>query len=242
MDTTASLINESVRLNETIKLEVRRGGRYEAAWQRVVLEWGSKREITLLTGVSDGLVAMMRRVVKAYKRGNKTLRERLPNLHTATWSEARAAYLDLTPAEWDHQKEAAKLARALRSRMEGRLSENKLVTAYALHFYDPDLPGPLSIALRQVKAEMAGEDNGELRGDIREDALDYDATEDLFADLDLLRASQQQTEGRISAIEAELKRRDVDPDARPRGSSSDDVWAGWVAEGSADLAPDEESA
>ena len=225
-----------MRLNETIKLEMRRGDRYEAAWQRVVLEWGSKREITLLTGVSDGLVAMMRRVVKAHKRSNKTLRERLPNLHTATWREARATYLDLTPAEWDHQKEAAKLARALINRMEGKLSENKLVTAYALHLYDPDLPGPLSKALRQVKAEMADEDNGELRGDIREDVLDYDATEDLLADLDRLRASKQQTEGRISAIKAELKRRDVDPDARPKETGSDNVWAGWVTEGSADLA------
>jgi hypothetical protein len=111
---------------------------------------------------------------------------------------------------------------------EARYETNlpKFVTAYALHLYDPDLPGPLSKALRQVKAEMADEDNGELRGDIREDVLDYDATEDLLADLNRLRASQQQTDGRISAIKAELKRRNIDPATRPQQASSDNVWAG----------------
>jgi phage terminase large subunit-like protein len=90
-------VTESVRLNDVIKLEMGRADRYEAAWQRVVLEWGSKSEIRRVTGVSDGLIAMMRRVVKTIKRGNKTLKAKLPNLRTATWREARAAYLDLTP-------------------------------------------------------------------------------------------------------------------------------------------------
>jgi len=235
-------VNESLRLNEIIKLEMSRGDRYEAAWQRVVLGWGSKSDIRNLTGVSDGLIAMMRRVVKAHKRNDafgKAFKKRLLRIKDATWTNARNAYLDLEPSEWDYREDARKLARVLRSRMHGKLSENKLVTALALAMYDPDLPGPLATALRQVKAGMSAEDAGELRGDLREDVLVQEPIEDLLADMGRLRASQQQTQGRISGIEAELKRRDVDLAAGPQETRSDDVWAGWVGKASADLPSDD---
>ena len=41
----------------------------EAAWRDTVLENGSKQEVVERTGVSDGMVARMRRMVKEYKRG-----------------------------------------------------------------------------------------------------------------------------------------------------------------------------
>src|SRR5262249_27684732 len=61
--TIREAVDESVRRNDEIKLEMRIGDKFEAAWQRVVLGWGSKREIKEVTGVSDGLIGMMRRVV-----------------------------------------------------------------------------------------------------------------------------------------------------------------------------------
>ena len=224
-------VDESVRLNDVAKLEIGRGDRYEAAWQRVVLGRGSKSEIRRLTGVSDGLIGMMRRVVQAHKRKDafgKELRKKLPSIKDVTWSNARSAYLNLTPSEWNYREDAAKLARALRNRMHGKLSENKVVTALALALYDPDLPGPLAAALRQVKADMSDEDTGELQGDLRGDVLDQELTEELIDQIGRLRGSQQQTEGRISAIEEELKRRDIDPDALPPRTPSDDTWERWI--------------
>ena len=63
---------------------MRRGDKYEAAWQRVVLDWGSKREIREVTGVSDRLIGNMRAVVAAYKASDvmgRTLRSKLPSLN-----------------------------------------------------------------------------------------------------------------------------------------------------------------
>jgi hypothetical protein len=211
--TIREAVNESVRLNEVIKLEMGRGDRYEAAWQRVVLGWGSKREINRLTGVSDGLIAMMRRVVEAHKRKDpfgREFRAKLRVIKDATWTDARSAYLNLTPAEWDYREAAAKLAKNLRSRMHGKLSENTLVTAYALAFYDPDLPGPLATALRQAKAELEAEDTGDLQGDLREDLLEHEPADELLAEMDRLRGTQERMVARISAIEEELSRRSGD--------------------------------
>jgi hypothetical protein len=58
-------VDKSLKNNEVIKLGMKRGGKYEAAWQRVVLNWGSKKDINQLTGASDGLIAQMRRVKAA---------------------------------------------------------------------------------------------------------------------------------------------------------------------------------
>lgn len=55
-------VDEAVRRNRTVKLEVPREDRQEQAWKRVLLGRGSKREIAVLCGVSETIVAMMRRV------------------------------------------------------------------------------------------------------------------------------------------------------------------------------------
>jgi ParB/Sulfiredoxin domain len=126
-------VNESVRRNDVAKLEMRRGDKYEAAWQRVVLDWGSKKEIVNITGVSGGLVAAMRRVVKAYERkdtfGRELKAEMRGKLEDCTWSAARNAYNNITPAEWDPREAGAKLSKNLRNRMHGKLSDNPIVTA-----------------------------------------------------------------------------------------------------------------
>ena len=157
-------VDESIRRNDIDKLEMRPGDRYEAAWQRTVLEWGSKSEVIRLTNVSDGLVGEMRRVVKAYEGHNafaKELQKKLPGgLAKHTWTAARNAYHNVPEAEWEPREEGAKFAKALRNRLHNKLSDNPIVTAYALMIYDPELPRKLIAAFGEVMKEEAEEELG----------------------------------------------------------------------------------
>jgi hypothetical protein len=51
------------------------------------------------------------------------------------------------PTKIGIEERAGRLARSMRSRLEGRLSEDPEVTARALAIYDPKLPTPLTEAL-----------------------------------------------------------------------------------------------
>ncbi|MCW5704783.1 MAG: hypothetical protein KIT82_19640, partial [Bradyrhizobium sp.] len=148
---------------ELIKLAISHADKQEEAWRRTLNGWGSKSDLVKLTGVSEGIVSMMRRVVKQH-RGQETpagrqLREQLgPNLSTYSWSRVRAEWVGLTPTEWSLEEEAAKLARNLSKRMTNTLSKNPEVTARALWIYDPHLCSELAAALsRHVKNEQLEE-------------------------------------------------------------------------------------
>jgi hypothetical protein len=237
-------VDESVKRNEVIKLEMRRGDRWEAAWHRVVLSWGSKRQIRLITGASDGLIGMMRRVVETYKTSDaigRAFRARLSRkIEDATWSFARAAYLDLPTKDFDEREAAANLARVLRDRLHGRLSENERVTALALAIYDPDLPEPLAAQLESIKPDAADEDEGmvtrasqltsELIEYVRSDAADEDegktsrdhhSTANLIDDFIRLRGDQERTAREIVTIEERLRERGLKPD---QVTPSDAAW------------------
>jgi hypothetical protein len=129
-----------------------------------VLGWGSKSEVIRLTNVSDGLVGEMRRVVKAYEGHNafaKELQKKLPGgLAKHTWSAARNAYHNVPEAEWEPREEGAKFAKQLRNRLHNKLSDNPIVTAYALMIYDPKLPRKLMAAFGEVMKEEVGEELG----------------------------------------------------------------------------------
>lgn len=161
--TVREAVDEGVRRNTVVKLDMGLASRQEAAWQRVVLGWGSKKQIIETTNVSDGVVAMMRRVEKSHRAQDSVgaeFRKRLPrNIKQVSWSEARIAYLNGTPTEWDHEKAAETLARQLRKRMEGKLSENVVVTALALKKYDEDLPRRLIGALQEALEKEDREEN-----------------------------------------------------------------------------------
>jgi hypothetical protein len=218
-------VDESVRRNDIAKLEIRRGDKYEAAWQRVVLGWGSKREIRLITGVSDGLVGMMRRVVESHKAqddAGRDFRARLRSIKDATWSAARSAYLQLSTADYDEEEEARKLAGNLLNRMHGKLSENKRVTALALALYDPALPGPLASELHRAISEIEQHDQG------TEDNL----TANLVEELTRLRADRERMAKRFGELERKLKERGVNPDTL---TPSDATWEHWVAEVARDM-------
>ena len=146
---------------------MRRGDKYEAAWQRTVLNWGSIREIAKLEqGTSSRLVAYMRAVINAHRAKDdfgQALRVRVgQNIKAVTWTAARNAFHNITPTEWDLDKEPAKLAGYMRNRLEGRLKENPVVTARALALYDDDLPRRLLPELQRVAERIEREAKGEV--------------------------------------------------------------------------------
>jgi hypothetical protein len=150
-------------------------------------------------------------------------------------SEARGVYLNLTPAEWDEQEAAGKLARTLRNRLGDRLSDNKKVTALALAIYDPDLPEPLATEWRNGDTAMKDEETSQLQGDARDEELSEALTSDLLNDLGGLRATQERAADQIAAIEQELKRRGHSVTAADV-SPSDAAWARLIEEATADSA------
>jgi hypothetical protein len=134
-------VDESVRRNSVLKLQMDQPDRLEQAWKRTVLHWGSKADVRKLCGVSDGLVAMMRRVEARYREDSdagRLFRERLAGvgIDEVSWSAARAAFLDLEQKEVDQHEAAAKLAKRMRSSLQDRLSLNHEITALALELYD----------------------------------------------------------------------------------------------------------
>lgn len=236
--TVREAVDESLRRNEVVKLEMKPEDRFESAWQRVVLEWGSKRDIKRLTGVSDGLIGEMRRIKTAYELKDefgREFRKKLGRpLTDASWSLARNAYLNISPAEYDEKKEAAKLAKYLTNRMEGRLSKNPRITALALAIYDPTLPEPLASELRKVNNGREAEEAGD---DIRPINLSHPTegeltTEELLDEFKQLKLRQEQTEWRIRSIERTLKAEGVNPPTS--WTSSDETWERWTKDADKD--------
>jgi hypothetical protein len=160
--------NESLKRNEVIKLPVNQSDRFEEAWRRTVNGWGSKREVVELTGTSEGVVAMMRRVVKQHGEQStphgRELRAKLgPDLSTYSWSRVRAEWvgIEMTPGERDKQADAAKLARRINNKLTNLLSMDAAVTAEALWIYDQDLCRELVEELKQcVERETRRETEG----------------------------------------------------------------------------------
>ena len=140
-------VDESIRRNLVVKLEVTQTDRLEEAWRRVVLKWGSKAEIRKLCVVSDGILGKMRRAFAMFTGTDgvaKKLRQSLGKpLEKARWREVHATYLGIETKEFDEHEAAAKLARSIRSRLHDRLSRKPEVTALALAIYDPTLPEKL---------------------------------------------------------------------------------------------------
>jgi hypothetical protein len=160
--------DESLQRNEVAKLGVPQADRFEEAWRRTLNGWGSKRDVVTLTGTSDGMVAMMRRVMKYHwaqdtPKGQGLRAELGSDLRVHSWSRVRAAWVGLTPEEWSIEEEAAKLARILSNRLTNKLSQNPEVTARALWIYDPDLCGNLVGALQDHMREQAEKEREELK-------------------------------------------------------------------------------
>ena len=132
-------------------------------------------------------MAVMRRVVKwhhDYKTGadkkNNPMGEKLytafgVNLSLYPWSKVNRVRLDLSPKEQGVHDAAAKLARALNSRMPMLRTMDPEVTARALWLYDRDMCRKLAAAL---EARIQSEDNND-EMDIGEGL--FDAVDDMGA-------------------------------------------------------------
>ena len=163
--TVREAVAESVRRNEVDKLEMSPKDRFEAAWMRTVLGWGSPPEVSLETNVSLRLAWYMREVREAYHGTDMIavgLRSKLGALEDNTWGAARSAYIGLeTGEERTLQEKAATLAHQLTNKMTDFLSRDPEVTALALKLYDRDLPQPLAGYLREHVAQIGEDDDGE---------------------------------------------------------------------------------
>jgi hypothetical protein len=215
LGTPHEAVDAAMRRNRTIKLEVPIEDRQEQAWKRTLLGWGSKKQVQQLCGVSEGVVAQMRRI-KARAANNKgsdferELQHRLGNrpLEECTWSQVKLAILNIEPAKIDREEKAGRLARSMRSRLTNMLSRDPWITARALAIYDPDLPRPLSEELQKQSLLEDVEDELERRKRIPTDQLTYD------------RARLQKG---LKEIEAELEQREEVSDASL-------TWDAWVRE------------
>lgn len=158
--TVREAVDEGMCRNNKDKLNVVQQDRMEEAWKRVLLKWGSKKEIRILCNVGEGTVAQMRRVAKqavANDAAGKLFRERLEpggmtpaqarrKLMETTWSITKLAHLGIGGKEITEETRAARLARRINARLTNTLSRDPAVTARALQLYDPELPEKLMAA------------------------------------------------------------------------------------------------
>lgn len=169
--TVRNATDESLRRNEKTHLEVQQGDKWEEAWKRTLLGWGSKSVVVKLTGTSDGMVARMRRANKCHRKFNKEpqsdadqlwgekLHSQLgSDLRAHSWSKVNRVLLDLTPTEWNMNDDAARLAGSISRRLTNTLSEDPEVTARALWLYDRDLCPKLFEALQGYMREQEAEE------------------------------------------------------------------------------------
>jgi hypothetical protein len=211
-------VDESVTRNAKDRLNVPQADRLEAAWKRVLLEWGSKAEIVRLCGVGDGTVAQMRRVKeRASEQGQLGIDFRRSlgfRLNETSWSQAKLAYLGVEKNEIDDELRAERLARRIRARLTNLLSRDPKVTARALALYDPELPKGIADAWGVPSAGSAMADG--------EDGNGVNAAAALSGSDKALQREAETHRQRISAIEAELARRACG------GTPSDHAWDEWT--------------
>jgi hypothetical protein len=149
--TLREAVDESMARNKKDRLNVPQADRLEQAWKRVLLGWGSKKQIVQLFNVGDGTVALMRRVLERWRDRHSKLGKAFRNslrgdLYETSWIQARLAYHGVEQGERDDELAAVRLAKRMRARLTNLLSRDPKVTARALRLYDPKLPDELTRA------------------------------------------------------------------------------------------------
>jgi hypothetical protein len=217
-------LDHAVVSNEVVKLEIPDGDRFEVAWQRVVLGWGSKADIARIADVSERLVGNMRVVKKQYEKddafGRKFRKDLGAPLHEVTWTRARMTRDGITPGQIDKHEEALKLSRVLSSRLHGKLSEDPEVTARALALYDRYLPQPLVSELNKFTQKV----NGEEIPTYPRASLAHMAKDELLQNIERIEDAQAILRRQKHEAMAELERRAAG------GSRSDETWDNWLRE------------
>lgn len=146
--TVREAVDESMRRNAKIKLNVPHADKMEEAWKRVLLRHGSKNEIALLCDVSPRSVANMRVVVACWNETSERaaqLKRGLGDrsLEEVSWTSARMAWQGAEKQDINAEQQAKRLAQRLGQKMEGLLSRDPEVM-----LYDADLPKALMKAWR----------------------------------------------------------------------------------------------
>lgn len=155
----------SVERNEVAKLPVQDKDKREEAWRRTVLGWGSKKEVTRLTGASDGTVAKMRRIWNEYQKQTekgRMLKQHLGgDIAECMWAPVQQAWDGFKPGDFNIEEAAGVLSRTISKRLTTLLKDNVEVTALALWLYDREMCGPLASALRRVVQDKTNAERAE---------------------------------------------------------------------------------
>jgi ParB-like chromosome segregation protein Spo0J len=237
-------LDHALLSGEVVKLDIADRDRYEAAWQRVVLGWGSKRDIARITVVSERLVGNMRAVKTKYDKGDafsKQFRAALgADLKDVTWRRAKMAHDGVEPGKFDKHEAAAKLAKEIGRRFHHKLAEDPEVTAIALALYDRHLPQPLAWELHKftkpVQMLEADYDDGGVRIVATEVPTYPRATLAHMTDQELREAVERIDSTRLALLKQQ-REAEAEQDRRNAGGTrSDDTWNQWVLD-----APDPET-
>jgi hypothetical protein len=141
--TPTEAVDECMRRNNKDHLPIPLADRSEEAWRRVLLDQGSKSEISKACGISTSTIATMRKVKRKYESDPEfAARVNRPLMETS-WGVMLLAQGDITEETADLDERAERLARTIRSRLSDMLKRDAVVTAFALAKYDKGLPRTL---------------------------------------------------------------------------------------------------
>jgi hypothetical protein len=141
--TPAEAVDESMRRNKKDTLRIEYADRCEEAWRRVLLEHGSKKEISGACGVSTSTVANMRKAMRRYETDKEYAACVGRPLLETSWSGMKLAAYSEDADEFDLHERAGVLARTIDRKLTNLLKKDPVVTAYALAKHDRRLPKAL---------------------------------------------------------------------------------------------------
>ena len=136
-------VDECMRRNKKETLPIPYADRCEEAWRRVLLNHGSKKEISAACGVSTSTVANMRKTKRRYESDPEYAASVGRPLLEAGWGVMKLAAYGEDAREFDLDQQAGVLARTIDRRLTDLLKKNPVVTAHALAKYDWRLPRAL---------------------------------------------------------------------------------------------------
>lgn len=141
--TPTEAVDESMRRNKKDTLPVQSADRREEAWRRVLLNHGSKKEISDACGVGSSTVANMRKAKRKYESDPEFAALVARPLLETSWGVMLLAAYSGDARDFDLDERAGVLARTISRRLTDLLKKDPVVTAHALAKYDRQLPRAL---------------------------------------------------------------------------------------------------
>ena len=122
--TPTEAVDESMRRNKKNTLPIASADRREEAWRRVLLNQGSKKEISQACSVGSSTVANMRRSKRRYETDPAFAARVGRPLMETSWGTMLMAAHDQDYYEADLDARAASLAKLIRGRLSDTLTKN----------------------------------------------------------------------------------------------------------------------